>query len=128
LANLELFAKGKVLEQLPAKIERFTQRLEKIKQRDFVGDVRYKGLMAGVELVADLATKRAFAYQQRIGAQVCQAIIKRGVILRPLGDVIAIMPPLSICLEDIDLLFDALEETLQDCQALLKSAATGKVK
>ena len=123
LANLELFAKGNVLEQLPAKIERFTQRLEKIKQQDFVGDVRYKGLMAGVELVADLATKRAFAYQQRIGAQVCQAIRKRGVILRPLGDVIVIMPPLSISPEDIDLLFDALEETLQDGQSLLKSAA-----
>lgn len=123
LANLDLFAKGKVLEQLPAKIERFAQRLEQLRQQDFVGDIRYKGLMAGVELVADPASKRAFTYEHRIGGQICQAIRKRGVILRPLGDVIVIMPPLSISLENIDLLFDALQETLRDCQASLRSAA-----
>ena len=121
LANLDLFAQGKVLERLPAKIERFGQHLEQLKQHDFVGDVRYKGLMGGVELVADPATKRPFDYQQRVGDQVCQAIRKHGVILRPLADVIVLMPPLSISLQSIDLFFDALEAALRDCRSLLES-------
>ena len=123
LANLELFAKGKVLEQLPPKIERFSRRMEQLRQQDFVGNVRYKGLTGGIELVADPASKRGFACEERIGAQICQAIRKRGVILRPLGDVIVVMPPLSVSVESIDLLFDALEGSLQDCQDSLKSAA-----
>ena len=123
LANLELFAKGKVLEQLPTKIDQFSQRMEQLRQQEFVGDVRYKGLMGGIELVADRASKRGFAYEERIGAQICLAIRKRGVILRPLGDVVVVMPPLSISAESIELLFDALEGSLQDCQGLLKSAA-----
>ena len=123
LANVELFAKGRVLERLPKKIEKFTRRLERLKQRDFVGDVRYKGLIGGVELVADPASKRAFDCEQRFGAKICQAIRRHGVILRPLGDVIVLMPPLSISPEQIDFLFDALEAAMQDCRALLKATA-----
>ena len=123
LANLDVFAKGKVLEGLTAKIEQFGKRLEQLKRHDFVGDVRYKGLIGGVELVADPATKRAFDYEQRIGAAICQAIRKHGVILRPLGDVIVIMPPLSISVANIDFLFDSLEAALRDCRGLLKKKA-----
>ena len=123
LANLDVFAKDKVLERLPAKIEQFGKRLKQLKRHDFVGDVRHKGLMGAVELVADPATKRAFDYEQRIGAQICQTIRGHDVILRPLGDVIVLMPPLSISVANIDFLFDALEATLQDCQGLLKAKA-----
>ena len=123
LANLDLFAQEKVIEGLPPKIERFSQRLAQLKQHEFVGDLRNKGLMGGVELVADTSTKRPFDYQQRIGAQICQTIRNHGVILRPLADVIVLMPPLSISLRNIDFLFDALQASLNDCKAAMQSAA-----
>ncbi len=128
LANLDIFEQEKVIEQLGPRMDRFAQRLEEIKERDFVGDVRYKGLMAGIELVADVGSKRAFGYEQRIGAKVCRAIRKQGVILRPLGDVIVVMPPLSICLEDIDRLFDAVGQGLGDCRGLLEAGDRGGTK
>ena len=104
-------------------MERFAQRLEKLKGREFVGDVRYKGLMAGIELVADVKSKRAFGCEERIGAKLCQAIRKHGVILRPLGDVVVVMPPLSISLAEIDMLFDSLGSGLEDSRSLLESAS-----
>ena len=123
LGSLDVFEEQKVLENLAVKIERFANRLGQLKERDFVGDVRYKGLMAGVELVADVETKRPFAYGRRMGGEICRAIRKHGVILRPLGDVIVAMPPLSVSLEDIDFLFEALAKALGDCGSLMESAA-----
>ena len=124
LASLEIFEKEKVIDQLAPRIAQFAARLDRLKEKLFVGDVRYKGLMAGVELVADVGTKRGLDYEQRIGATVCEAIRNHGVILRPLGDVIVLMPPLCISAEQIDGLFDALELALADCRELLETGAT----
>ncbi len=124
LASLDIFEQERVIEQLEPKMERFAQRLEELKGGDFVGDVRYKGLMAGIELVANVPSKRAFGPEHRIGATVCEAIRKHGVILRPLGDVVVVMPPLSVSLAEIDMLFDALDRALEDSRSLLESATT----
>jgi adenosylmethionine-8-amino-7-oxononanoate aminotransferase len=61
-----------------------------------VGDVRQRGLMVGIELVADRAAKQPYAPSERIGWRVIEEARKRGVIIRPLGDVIVLMPPLAI--------------------------------
>jgi adenosylmethionine-8-amino-7-oxononanoate aminotransferase len=58
-----------------------------------VGDIRQVGLIAGLELVADWRTRRPFAPRQRMGARVCEAMARRGVLTRPVGDVIVLMPP-----------------------------------
>ena len=71
-----------------------------------VGDVRQKGLMVGIELVQDRRTKQPFPWEERIGIKVCQKVRERGVILRPLGNVIVLMPPLSITTEELDKLLD----------------------
>ena len=60
-----------------------------------VGDIRQAGLMCGIELVADRQTKASFPPGDRNGYHVCLALRDRGVFLRPLGDVLALMPPLS---------------------------------
>jgi adenosylmethionine-8-amino-7-oxononanoate aminotransferase len=73
-----------------------------------VGDVRCWGLAAGIELVAERAGKRPFPAGERRGMRVCRAARERGVFLRPLGDVIVLMPPLSISEEEIALLVDAV--------------------
>jgi adenosylmethionine-8-amino-7-oxononanoate aminotransferase len=57
-------------------------------------------MMVGVELVKDRRTKEEYAYGDRIGHRVCLAMRKRGVILRPLGNVVVLMPPLSLTMEE----------------------------
>jgi adenosylmethionine---8-amino-7-oxononanoate aminotransferase len=111
LANLELLQNAGTLEALPAKIDRLRSHLERMAQLPHVGDIRQRGLMAGIELVEDRATKQRFPAERRMGAQVCQAARAQGVLLRPLGDVIVVMPPLAI---DISLL-DRLCEVLYNC-------------
>ena len=98
--------------RLPAKIERLGFALEKLRDRPHVGDIRRRGLMVGIELVADRASKREYAYAEAIGDRVCAAVRKRGLILRPLGDVIVLMPPLSITPEEIDFLVRATGEAI----------------
>jgi adenosylmethionine-8-amino-7-oxononanoate aminotransferase len=58
-----------------------------------VGDIRQAGLMAGVELVKNWKTREPFAARDRVGLRVCQALARRGVLTRPVGDVIVLMPP-----------------------------------
>jgi adenosylmethionine-8-amino-7-oxononanoate aminotransferase len=68
--------------------------------------------MVGIELVH--ADRTPYAYEEAIGARVCAAVRKRGVILRPLGPVVVLMPPLSISLEEIDRLVAATAESIAE--------------
>lgn len=110
LENLRIFEDEQTIESLIPKVERFELRLEKFNGAANVGDVRFKGLMAGIELVADPLTGEAFEPGERVGGRVCEAARDCGVAIRPLGDVIVLMPPLSITLDEIDLLCDAVEQ------------------
>lgn len=58
-----------------------------------VGDIRQEGLVAGIELVKDWRTREPFALKERVGIQVCEAMAKQGVLTRPVGNVIVLMPP-----------------------------------
>src|SRR5208337_3027598 len=58
-----------------------------------VGDIRQVGLIAGVELVKNWKTRRPFDLRERAGIRVCEAMAKRGVLTRPIGNVIVLMPP-----------------------------------
>ena len=71
-----------------------------------VGDVRQKGFMVGIELVEDRETKRPYPWEAKIGVYICRATRKKGVILRPLGNVIVLMPPLSITTKALGKLLD----------------------
>jgi adenosylmethionine-8-amino-7-oxononanoate aminotransferase len=64
--------------------------------------------MVGIELVRDRDTREPFDPADRVGHLVCMAARKYGVILRPLGDVIVLMPPLSISTDELDLLIGVL--------------------
>jgi adenosylmethionine-8-amino-7-oxononanoate aminotransferase len=115
LASLALFHKDRTLERLPALERTLRGRLgRKLASHPVVGEVRQKGLMVGIELVADRATRRPFPAADQVGAMVCAAAREHGVILRPLGDVIVLMPPLSITPPEIDVLVAAVEDALRD--------------
>ena len=112
LANLEHIEQSGLLAALPAKIERLRDHLQRSAALPIVGDVRQQGLMAGIELVQDRATKQPFPPQSRVGAQICRAARDQGVLLRPLGDVVVVMPPLAIDGSLLDRLGDVLYNVL----------------
>ena len=74
-----------------------------------VGNVRQRGLMAAVEIVEHVDTKESFPWHERWGAKICQRARAEGVLVRPLGDVIVIMPPLAISVEELDRIAQAVE-------------------
>jgi adenosylmethionine-8-amino-7-oxononanoate aminotransferase len=67
--------------------------LESLWSLPAVGDIRQVGLMAGVELVKHWETRERFAARERVGIRVCEGMARRGVLTRPVGDVIVLMPP-----------------------------------
>lgn len=69
--------------------------------------------MVGVELVADKKTKEPFLPQDKIGIRVILEARKRGVIIRPLGDVIVIMPPLGISETELEELLEAIYQSIK---------------
>jgi len=101
IANLELFKKDKTLSKLKAKINFLKNELKFFYKLKSVGEIRQCGFMVGIELVRDKKTKEEFPFDARIGHQVILEARKRGAILRPLGDVIVLMPPLSINKEQL---------------------------
>jgi len=92
LASLDLFEKNHVLNKMSEKTDLIFVALEDIRALPFVGDVRQCGMMAGIELVKNKTTKESFEYKHTLGAKLCSAMRPKGVMLRPLGDVIVLMP------------------------------------
>lgn len=114
-ANLDLFKTNKFLERMQPKITLLERELEKIKLNPHVGDIRQKGFMVGIELVQDKTKKESFPLSKKIGAKVCFEARRRGVFLRPLGNVVVLMPPLSITEREIKSLCRVVEDSLRVC-------------
>jgi adenosylmethionine-8-amino-7-oxononanoate aminotransferase len=113
LASLDLLEAPTGLPALPEKIARLTRHLDRLRSFPIVGDVRQRGLMAGIELVRDRQTKERFPAQWRMGGRFCRLAREQGVLLRPLGDVVVVMPPLAIDLSLLDRLGDVLYNCVQ---------------
>jgi adenosylmethionine-8-amino-7-oxononanoate aminotransferase len=112
LASIDLL-ESEVLPGLPAKVERLRGHLERLASLSCVGEVRQCGLMAGIELAQERASKKPFAPGLRMGARVCRLAREQGVLLRPLGDVVVVMPPLAIEVSLLDRLCDVLYNCLE---------------
>lgn len=117
IASLDIFRDERVLESLPPKIACLQRFVGRLASHEHVGAVRQCGLVTGIELVADKAAGRPFPWQEKRGTQACLAARKYGAILRQLGDVVVIMPPLSITLDELDQLCSATERGIQDATA-----------
>lgn len=120
LKNLELFEKEKVLAKLAGKINHMEKQLKMFYNLNLVGDVRQFGFMAGIELVKDKAKKTPFPWREQIGVQVCQRLREKNIILRPLGNVIVLMPPLSITIKELKYLLDCTYDTIGEMAQTLK--------
>jgi adenosylmethionine-8-amino-7-oxononanoate aminotransferase len=102
LANLDVFAEEQVLARVLARSRQLTERLAAVASLPHVGDVRQWGLMAGIELVAQRADRGPYPPSERMGMRVIVDARRHGIILRPLGNVIILMPPLSITEDQLD--------------------------
>ncbi|MFQ5734373.1 MAG: adenosylmethionine--8-amino-7-oxononanoate transaminase [Planctomycetaceae bacterium] len=114
LASLELFDRNDVLLNVYRNAERLAERLAELTGHPHVGDVRQKGIMAGVELVRDRDGDVPFPAEMRLGHRVTLAARERGVITRPLGDVVVLMPAQAMPGELIDELCDAVFESIDE--------------
>ncbi len=112
LASLDIFAKDRTIERLQTKIGQMEKGLRRFRELPHVGDIRQRGFMVGIELVADRSTKAPYAPQMRMGARVARESRPRGAILRPLGDVVVLMPPLSIKRTELALLLDITYDSI----------------
>jgi adenosylmethionine-8-amino-7-oxononanoate aminotransferase len=95
-ASMRLFRERQVLASLPARIGALARGLLPVREHPRVGDVRQRGLMVGIELVRDRATRAEYPYEARAGHRACMAARELGAVLRPLGNVVVLMPPLAM--------------------------------
>src|SRR5262249_8115568 len=93
LASLELLHTGESIAARYALEGSLRTGLESLWRLPNVGDIRQVGLIAGVELVRDWRTREPFDLGERAGLRVCASLAKRGVLTRPIGNVIVLMPP-----------------------------------
>jgi adenosylmethionine---8-amino-7-oxononanoate aminotransferase len=114
LASLDLFKKNRVLENMQSNAAYIAQRLDSLADHPHVGEIRQKGVMIGIELVLDRATKSSFPTPRRTGHRVTLAARKRGVILRPLGDVAVLMPAPAMPPDLIERLCDVAIEAIDE--------------
>ena len=107
-ASMKLFRDRKIIEGLPAKIEALRRALAPLADHPHVGEIRQRGLMIGVELVRDRESRSEYEDQRRVGNQVCVEARKLGVMLRPLGNVVVLMPPLAMTATQLEQLAAAV--------------------
>ena len=101
LATLSIFEREDVLGRVADLSRAMAIELAFLADHPHVGDIRRKGLMAGIEIVASRESKESFPTERKVGRRVARKARERGVILRPLGDVVVLMPPLSSTEEEI---------------------------
>ncbi|MGH7942116.1 MAG: adenosylmethionine--8-amino-7-oxononanoate transaminase [Limisphaerales bacterium] len=113
LANLEILrAKPSLMarQQLEANLRR---ELQSLWQLPNVGDIRQVGLVAGIELVKNWRTRKPFALRERAGIRVCETMAARGVLTRPVGNVIVLMPPYCTTPAQLKTMVSVLRESVK---------------
>jgi adenosylmethionine---8-amino-7-oxononanoate aminotransferase len=112
-AVLDLFQTRFPLEGVRHRARYLASLLEPLRNLPYVGDIRQSGMMAAIELVRNPATREPFPWEQQVAAKVCRRLLRRKVWLRPLGNVIPIIPPLSIAEPELEHLIASLHAELE---------------
>jgi adenosylmethionine---8-amino-7-oxononanoate aminotransferase len=112
LATLDVFEEEKTLQQQPAKIERLAEHVCRLAEHPHVARTRQRGLIGALELTPNKSTGLSYPAHERRSWLVCREALARGVWLRPLADVLYVMPPLAITIEEIEVLMETLTEAI----------------
>ncbi len=102
LACLEVFEQEKTLENVAGTAAYLQRAVQEFHELDRVGDIRCIGTIAAMELVRDKTSKAPFTFEERVGWPIYLAGLEKGVILRPLGNVVYLWLPLTVTPADID--------------------------
>jgi adenosylmethionine-8-amino-7-oxononanoate aminotransferase len=114
LASLDLL-RGSASVRARQKLERVLRKeLQSLWSLPNVGDIRQAGLVAGVELVRDWRTRKPFDLREQAGIRVCEAMARRGVLTRPVGNVIVLMPPYCTSPAQTARMVRALSESISE--------------
>lgn len=116
LANLHVFRQEKTLARLSSKIKLFGRWLAPLAALPQVGDIRQRGLMAGVELVMDKRTKTPYPLSAKAGHRVAAIARSNGLMLRPIGNVLVLIPPLSISKDELKKTVEILKQSIETLQ------------
>jgi adenosylmethionine-8-amino-7-oxononanoate aminotransferase len=112
IASLKLLSENKIIESLPAKIDMMKTYFEKIAKLPLVGNCRQCGLMGGIEIVKNKDTKESFDYKLAVGAKLCDVMRSKEAMMRPLGDVIVLMPAVAMDLETLEKLLGIVADAI----------------
>lgn len=118
IATIDLFRKDRTIEKLQPKIRLIQKRLKDFYKLKAVGDIRQCGTMIGIELVRNRKAKENFETKEKIGVRVIEKAREKGAILRPLGPVIVLMPPLAMTRRQLTQLLDITYESIQEVTEL----------
>lgn len=114
LANLDLFAQERTLDKLAPKIVLLARLLSPLKHLAHVGEIRQRGFMVGIELVADKSNRFPYPIDAKIGYKVAMRVRDKGIIIRPLGDVVVLMPPLAMEEGELTALVNGIAEAIEE--------------
>lgn len=123
LANLDIFEDEQTLANLQPKIQLLAALLAPLADHPHVGEVRQRGFMVGIELVKDRSTKEEFPEALQVGANVTRAARELGVVIRPLGDVVVLMPPLTISTDQLKHLVTVTASAIETATLAAQGAA-----
>ncbi|QJC53093.1 adenosylmethionine--8-amino-7-oxononanoate transaminase [Paenibacillus albicereus] len=114
LASLRLMEERRMVEGIEAKAAFVARKLAPLKELRHVGDIRQQGLMVGIELVRDKASREPYAWADRIGVRATMRARELGMLTRPLGNVVVFMPPLCSSEEELDAMTDIVAASILD--------------
>jgi adenosylmethionine-8-amino-7-oxononanoate transaminase len=118
-ANLKLVSKPSFLGRIQKNSKLLELELEPLKKHPHVGDLRLRGLMGGIELVRDKRKGESYPAALKMGYRVCAEARNRGVLLRPLGNLIVLMPPMSLEPEHVKFLARVIRGSIESATATI---------
>jgi adenosylmethionine-8-amino-7-oxononanoate aminotransferase len=114
LASLEILGTPESIKSRITLGETMSRELQTLWKHPNVGDIRQVGLVAGIELVKDWRTREAFELKDRAGIRICEAMAAQGVLTRPIGNVIVLMPPFCTTERQVERIIRVLSRSLRN--------------
>ncbi|MCY6484703.1 adenosylmethionine--8-amino-7-oxononanoate transaminase [Clostridium aestuarii] len=111
--TLKIFQEENIIEKNIEKSKYLRQKVESVlNDIPYVGEYRQVGMIGAIELVKDKETKEGFDWKERVGYQIYKIALEKGVLLRPLGNIIYFMPPYVISKDEIDYMVNTAKESI----------------
>jgi adenosylmethionine-8-amino-7-oxononanoate aminotransferase len=117
LANLSIFKTERTLTNVQRRTPRLSAFLNTLAHEPWVGDIRQCGYMVGIELVQSQQTKEPVPPIDHIGHRVTMAARALGLLIRPIGNTIILMPPLSATLQELKQMVDIIKVAISVVRA-----------